>query len=254
MTVELLRIVETTHLGSDQIAHHAEQIHATVLQKSPYIRTANFSRVHPTDLLLLYTEYDARFFHGRVRESLGSTLLTFRLSKRMTRIGGQTARYIDQRSGTRRYEISVATTMLYGCFREDDHRPISVCGFVCRDRLDALQRVMEHELVHLVEMLLWNQSSCSAERFHSISRRLFGHTENCHQLITPRERASVQFGIHAGMLVRFQFEGRQFTGIVNRISKRATVLVEDGQGEPYSNGKRYRKFYVPVPSLEAVPR
>ena len=54
------------------------------------------------------------------------------------------------------------------------------------------------------------------------------------------------------MAVRFRFEGVERTGIVNRISKRATVLVEDPEGQRYSNGKHYIKFYVPVQLLEAV--
>ena len=62
----------------------------------------------------------------------------------------------------------------------------------------------------------------------------------------------MKFGIKPGMLVRFRFDGVEHTGIVNRISKRATVLVEDGRGVRYTNGKHYAKFYVPVQSLEAV--
>ena len=111
---------------------------------------------------------------------------------------------------------------------------------------------MEHEMVHLIEMLLWDESSCARSRFQSITRRFFGHTENMHQLITPRERAIVKFGIRPGMKVRFRFEGAERTGIVNRISKRATVLVEDDRGQRYTNGKHYAKFYVPVQSLEAA--
>jgi hypothetical protein len=111
---------------------------------------------------------------------------------------------------------------------------------------------MEHELVHLIEMVLWDKSSCSQGRFHSITRRFFGHTENMHQLIAPKERAIVKFGIKPGMKVRFRFDGEECTGIVNRISKRATVLVEDDRGQRYTNGKHYAKFYVPVQSLEAV--
>jgi len=38
-------------------------------------------------------------------------------------------------------------------------------------------------------------------------------------------------------------------GTVNRITKRATVLVEDPEGEPYSDGKRYRKYLVPLQLL-----
>jgi hypothetical protein len=54
------------------------------------------------------------------------------------------------------------------------------------------------------------------------------------------------------MAARFTFEGVKRTGIVNRISKRATVLVEDREGQRYSNGKHYIKFYVPVQLLQAV--
>jgi hypothetical protein len=62
----------------------------------------------------------------------------------------------------------------------------------------------------------------------------------------------VRFGIKPGMAVRFRFDGVEHTGIVNRISKRATVLVEDREGQRYSDGKHYIKFYVPVQSLKAV--
>jgi hypothetical protein len=37
---------------------------------------------------------------------------------------------------------------------------------------------------------------------------------------------------------------------VNRVTKRATVLVEDARGVRYSDGRRYAKFYVPVGMLE----
>jgi hypothetical protein len=52
--------------------------------------------------------------------------------------------------------------------------------------------------------------------------------------------------------VRFRLDGRHYTGRVNRITKRATVLVEDRSGERYSDGKRYAKFYVPLEMLEKM--
>ena len=105
---------------------------------------------------------------------------------------------------------------------------------------------------HLIEMLLWSTSSCAKPRFHSMTLRFFGHTENKHQLITPKETAIVKYGIRPGMTVRFRFDGVERTGVVNRINKRATVLVEDRKGQRYSNGKHYIKFYVPVQLLESV--
>jgi hypothetical protein len=252
MPANLLQIVESTTLGADQIAARAKQIHAAVLSKSEFIDDPNFTTIHPDDLELLFAEYDNKFFDGQVRKTLGTIPLHFGLSKRMTSSGGKTAHYSGRADGKQWYEISASTTLLFGCFGGDDHRPITTSGIVCRDRLDALQRVMEHELVHLVEMLLWGKSSCSQSRFHSITRRFFGHTENKHRLITPREKAVVKFGIKPGMAVRFRFDGVEHQGVVNRINKRATVLVEDQHGEQYSDGKRYAKFYIPVRLLESM--
>jgi len=252
MPADLLQIVESITLGADEIAARTKQIHGTVLSMFEYLDAPNFTKIHPDDLQLLFSEYDSKFFDGQIKESLGDTPLHFGLSKRMTSSGGKTAHYTGRTDGKQCYEISVSTTILFGCFTDDDHRPISGSGIVCRDRLDALQRVMEHEITHLIEMLLWDKSSCAKPRFHSITLRFFGHTENRHQLITPKEKAIVKYGIKPGMTVRFRFDGVEHKGVVNRINKRATVLVEDRGGERYSNGKHYAKFYVPVQLLEAV--
>ncbi len=252
MPANLLQIVESTTLDAERISARTAQIHALVLSKSKYIDAPNFTRIHPADLELLFAQYDHEFFDGQVRKTLGKIRLDFDLSKRMTSSGGKTAYYTDRTSGRRWYEIGVSTTVLFGCFDGKDHRPISASGILCRDRLDALQRIVEHELVHLIEMLLWGKSSCSQSRFHSITERFFGHTENKHQLITPKEKAMVKFGVEPGIVVRFRFDGIEHEGVVSRINKRATVLVEDRRGEPYSDGKRYAKFYVPVQLLEAI--
>jgi hypothetical protein len=252
MPTDLLQIVESTTLDAETISSRSAQIHANVLSRSKYIHAANFTKIHPDDLAILFAEYDDQFFGGQVKATLGTTTLRFGLSKRMTSSGGKTARFADRSSGRRWYEISASTTILFGGFTEDDHRPIVTSGITCRDRLAALQRIMEHEIVHLIEMLLWGKSSCSQPRFHSITRRFFGHTENKHNLITPKEKALVKFGIRPGVKVRFWFDGIEYAGVVNRVSKRATVLVEDSRGRGYTDGKHYAKFYVPVQMLEAV--
>ncbi len=250
MSVDLIQFVQRATLGADQIAARTRHIHDVVLSKSKYIDKPNFTTIHPTDLELLFSEYDDTFFDGQIRKTLGTIPLHFGLSKRMTSSGGKTTQYTSGTDGNRWYEISVSTTILFGCFGGDDHRPLAACGIVCRGRLDALQRVMEHELIHLIEMLLWGKSSCAKPRFHSITSRCFGHTDNRHQLITPKERAIVKYGIKPGMAVRFRFDGVEHKGIVNRINKRATVLVEDRNGERYADGKHYIKFYVPVQLLK----
>jgi hypothetical protein len=177
--------------------------------------------------------------------------LTFRLSSTMTRAGGKTIRTVIPQNGAKPkvfYEIALASRMLFMTFGDID-RPVAVCGFVCNNRLDAMQRIMEHEIIHLYELLVWGKSSCSGKRFQDLANRIFGHTGTKHELVTPRERAAVTHGIRTGDIVEFQFQGVRHVGRVNRIHHRATVLVEAVDGTRYTDGKRYKKFYVPLPWL-----
>jgi len=251
--VDFIPFVQTTVVPSERIAEHTASIHAAVLRESKWLDGPNFTQIHPHDLTFVFEAYDTAFFGGRIKQALGKVPLQFALSSRMTSAGGKTLTAVNRSTKERRYEISISTAILFNCFR-DDHRPMTACGLVCRDRLDALQRVMEHEIVHLIEQIAWNKSSCSQPPFQSITRRFFGHTEHKHDLITPRERARVKFGIQPGTTVRFRFDGVERTGVVNRVSKRATVLVEDPNGQRYTNGKHYLKYYIPVQMLSAVER
>jgi len=127
---------------------------------------------------------------------------------------------------------------------------VRVNGLVCNDRLEAAQRVFEHELIHLLEMLVWGGSSCSADRYKGLVWNYFAHTQTRHDLVTQQERARTRFDVRVGDRVAFTFDGVRHQGVVNRITRRATVLVEDAHGSPYTNGKRYLKFYIPLSMLE----
>jgi hypothetical protein len=253
--MDLQQRIESTTISTDEISARTHEIYETVLLESPRLDAGNFTVVHSDDVERLFDLYDRQFFDGGCRKLLGNTPLGFRLSKRMTQAAGKAARReLRRRDGAvvrTDYEIAVSTTLLYQTF-QDEESPILLSGIPCRDRLEALQRVLEHETVHLIEMLLWTQSSCSAPRFQSIANRFFGHTEHRHQLITPRQRAFTEYGIRSGDTVSFRFEGRHYIGRVNRITKRATILVEDTRGPRYSDGKKYKKYYVPVPMLRRV--
>ena len=151
-------------------------------------------------------------------------------------------------TGPRQFELVLSSTLLFQTF-EDSDRPVEVTGRPCRDRLEAMQRVAEHELVHLVEMMIWNEGTCSENRFQSIARRYFGHTDYRHDLITQRERALMKFSIRLGDTVHFFHDGHQLTGRVNRITRRATILVPSKKGELFNDGRRYQRYYVPLENL-----
>jgi hypothetical protein len=247
----LATFVTQQRFTASEIEDRFRRIEATLLAQSRHLCKSNFNRIHPRDLEILFEACDQAVFRGYLSSALGNTPLRFRLSSRMTSAGGRTARFRSS-DGNIRYEIAVAGGLLFQGFSDQD-RPIHVCGLHCESRLHALVRIFEHELIHLVEYMCWRDSKCSAPRFQDIAGRLFGHRSHVHELITWKERARTS-GIGTGSLVSFVFEGARLQGRVNRVTKRATVLVEDVAGQRYSDGRRYRRFYVPLAALEPLPR
>jgi hypothetical protein len=240
-----------------EVARRSRRIYETMLDQSPQIRVANFTVIGTDDLERLFGLYDREFFRGLLGEMLledRAHPMSFRLSRRLTRAAGQTMRQVRRVpvAGTMTervdYEISVSTTLLFSTFQNVE-REVIVGGLVCRSRLESLQRIFEHELLHLAEFLGWGRSNCRADNYHALSRRIFAHEGAFHDLVTPREQAIVAFGIRVGDRVSFEIDGAHHVGRVNRITRRATVLVEDPRGQVYSDGKRYLTFYVPLPLL-----
>ncbi len=241
-------------LASEEIQARALTIYEALLAGSRHLGSGDFRRIAPEDLSRLFRLYDDTFFAGHLKRALegpGGGPLFLRLSQRMTRAGGRTTVYRRRgREGElREFEIAVSTTLLFQTFH-DVHRTVTVVGLECHDRLDALLRIFEHELIHLCEFLAWGASSCERPRFHDLAARLFGHRGFTHELVTARERALARHGVRLGDRVAFRWEGRRLTGFINRITKRATVLVESADGARYDDGHHYRKYYVPLDELE----
>ena len=243
--------------SAEEVADRVARIYQAMTAHSPQIRDGNFTLIGTDDLERLFGWYDREFFRGRLGEMIvedGAHPMAFRLSRRMVSAAGQTVKEVRQLKGDGRmadkvdYEITISATLLYNTFQNVE-RTVTVGGLVCRDRLEALQRIFEHELLHLAEFLGWGRSNCRAENFHALSRRIFAHEGAYHDLITPREQARTAFNIRVGDRVSFEIDGAWHAGRVNRITRRASVLVEDESGNRYSDGKRYLTYYVPLPLL-----
>ena len=245
----LSRILLTRDPGPVRIRRRTRDIGRRLLRASPHASEPNFTRLHTDDLSFLFAAYDARFLEGLCGKLLGPVGLSFRLSSRMTRAGGKTTRHRGP-DGTTHFEIAVATSILFDGFLAGDPA-VTVSGLPCHHRLGALQRLFEHELVHLAEWLCWDESHCNRKRFQGIAERLFGHRAHTHELVTRSERAA-KLGIEIGTLVSFRYRERRLHGRVNRITKRATVLVDDPKGELWSDGRRYVRYYVPLGELRPV--
>lgn len=223
-----------------------------VLLNSPNIKRPNFDVISAADLGMLFQVTDELFFAGEIGRYVEKNFakpLTFRLSTRMTTAGGTTTMFRPGSNDSEtEFEIAIATTPLFGTFKFESHAKVG--GVQCDSRLEALQRIMEHEVVHLVELLGTGDSNCQAKPFRAMVRNYFGHRESNHQLMTPSDVARKQLGIRCGDSVEFHVDGFRYRGFVNRITKRATVLVKDPGGTEYCDGERYVKYYVPLPMLK----
>lgn len=256
---DLIRRLVELRYPSDEVAARTKAIYERILRDSPRVRAGNFTQIAAADLTLMYELYDERFFAGGLAQLVKASgaPLRFELSARLTRSAGLTKRFSPRtRPGAppappTLFEISLSTTLLFQSFR-DVQRTIRVNGLVCNDRLEAAQRVFEHELLHLLEMLAYVSSDCDAERYKTLAWNLFAHTQTKHDLVTQNERARAKFDVRVGDRVSFTFEGRPLVGVVNRITRRATILVEDERGVAHSDGKKYLKFYIPLPMLTRV--
>ncbi len=250
MLRHLTYTISRTRLTPAERVRRSARISRNLMQNSSLVDGCNFDRIGVDDLQFLFRAIDREFFRGRVVGYLHDQRLPlrFRLSTRMTSSGGMTISTLPKgQPRPTSFEIVISSTLLFESFR--DQQPILVTGLVCENRLQALQRIMEHEMIHLVEMLIWNRSSCSARRFRGIAQRLFGHRQSTHQLLTPADTARTRHNIVVGDWVSFMVEKQRQLGVVNQITRRATVLVPDRDGQHYSDGKHYRKFYVPIAKL-----
>lgn len=248
----LEKVLATGRLPASQILGRQLDIFQSMLRASRTIQHPNFQALHVQDLKSMFHLYDDIFFNGQIDLALANmgSSLTFRVSRRMTSAGGKTTRWHYPKSQHRppRFEIALSSTLLFESFQ--NQRPIQVTGLSCQSRLEAMQRVMEHETIHLCEMLVWFHSSCAAGRFLRIANGLFDHRKSSHELLTPVDKARKDLGIRVGDQVKFSLNGEQMVGTVNRITRRATVLVPHQRGQKYTDGGSYLKFYVPLTQLQ----
>lgn len=244
--------------GSEEIIKKRRWVTELFLQKSSRVRNSDITEISSRDLHLLFKLYDEAFFQNWFADCFPGSI-KFSFSRRMTKSAGKTI-YPKNNDPSKPQEIvievriSIDFIFNYGLLGMEH----VVGGIQTRNSLDALQIILEHELVHVIEFIHFQQSNCRQKRFTTLAYNLFGHTESCHRLPTHQQIASQSLGLTAGSLVSFSFEGRRLKGIVARINKRATVMVRDPKGS-YTDqqGNRYSKYYVPLqvlrPSSEGDP-
>ena len=236
-----------------EIKKRREEAAKLFIERSANIKNPDLKGINEQDLKLLFELYDENFFHHWFADNFAGTL-GFTFSRRMTRSAGITScpRNIDPaRPESMAFQIKISIDFLsrYDTIKGNH----LVSGIKTRSRLEALQLIFEHELVHVIEFIHFRRSNCKNERFKNIAHSLFGHTESYHHLPTNQQVARQKLGIIPGDRVSFRYEGKRLEGVLHRINKRATVMVPDRSGDfADTKGQRYSKYYVPLSIIKKI--
>src|SRR5262245_20559167 len=143
-SMELRLILEQVRLSPSEITAKSRLVYDRAIHQSRCLQRGNFESIEPRDLQLLFDACDEIYLGGAIRRALGAEPLRFRLSRRLTSAAGQTTRRsvrIDRLTKRRDFEITISTTLLFQSFLESG-RTVSASGVECRNRLEALQRVL----------------------------------------------------------------------------------------------------------------
>ena len=220
---------------------------------------ANFTELTKAHVSCAFALIDKELLGGQLAPLLKGERrrVRFRVAPRMTARAGQ---LLTEHAKPREHELAISSTLLMQAFQRGS-RDVVVNGCSCANRTEALLRVVEHEMIHLLFVCDGMPAHCRTQAYHgpafcSAVKKLFGHKDYRHDLITPREVAAAG-GLEAGCTVRFTMSGETLTGKVNRVTKRATVLVKCEEGHcdarQFSDGQHYRKFFVPAEDCVVLP-
>lgn len=132
------------------------------------------------DLIALFDLYDQEFFEG------GIAAVFYRHKRRLhfhvvsdlgTQAGHFSRRGFD-------HDLTISWPALALAFTKNE-RIIDVCGIPCRDRLEALMCVFEHELTHLICFTNWlHCEEPHGLEFRAVAGAFFRHMKSTHQLPT----------------------------------------------------------------------
>ncbi len=109
----------------------------------------NFTELSKSHLAKAFALIDAELLGGNLAPLLRAEQrrLSFRVAPRMTSRAGHLE---TQHATPRKHELAISSTLLFQTFRNARERRVVVNGCSCTDRTQALLRVVEHEIIHLL--------------------------------------------------------------------------------------------------------
>ncbi len=249
----------TYHYSKQEINERFEKVRNEVFLQSNQIKTANFLTIADKDIKLIFELYDNYFFDNYFKESKVTEKMAFDLSKKMTSAGAKLMYYKVSNKNPVQFRMRISSYLIFNSFKNNSSdlipQTINLAGFQTKNRLEALLHVIEHEIIHLIEFLAFNDSSCKKDNFKNLANRIFGHTAFTHQLLTGKMEALKEYNLRVGDWVSFSFDGKHYKGIIHRITKRATIMALDKNGiYKDEKGNRFTKYYILLKYLKKLDK
>lgn len=187
----------------------------------------------------MFKYYDYYFFSNLISYGLnkGSPLnneknkISFEFSNRLTSTGGTCLR-----DGICSYKIKISSNRI-NKLEPNNVNKIHINGLTPKNRIDGLQLIFEHELIHAVLSLYKNDLNGHNKLFQDIVLKLFGHTEFKHGISdhilndNSHKNKYTKNDFEIGDMVYFMNgKGMKIRGKIIKINpKRAKVNSEDGK-------------------------
>jgi hypothetical protein len=210
--------------------------------------SVNFSDLKNSDIKRLFDLYDDYFFGGSIMEKINSSGSTIKFTS--SSLGGSTfaGKCIMTKAGMKcTFELRFPSKLFLKLFtQKGSNKLLKTNGIICRDRLECLQLVFEHELVHLI-MHLWNYYDKSGDLYSShgklfqcMTKSLFDHTDYRHELFNEFEEGTefiTKKVAFVGMDVYILVDGKNIYGKITKVNPKKAIIQTE-------SGKMYKSSYV----------
>jgi hypothetical protein len=245
----------TYKYSKKEINDRFEKVRQQVFIQSKQIKIDNFQVASNDDIKLVFNLYDTYFFDNYFKENKVTEKMAFDFSKKMTSAGGKLMYYKVTNQNPIQFRMRISAYLIFNSFKNNEAKPVNLAGFETKNRLEALLHIIEHEIIHLIEFLAFNDSSCKKDNFKNLANQIFGHTAFTHQLLTGKMEAFQEYNLKIGDWVDFSFDGKNYKGFIQKITKRATVMALDEKGIYKDNkGNRFTKYYILLKYLKKMDK
>lgn len=185
----------------------------------------------------LFYAIDEHMLYGYVEEMLikENSTVKFRISR-----GTRTAGTCGKDGCV--YTISISNQLFDGLFKKGE-KTLITNGLKCKSRNECLMLTLEHEMVHLITMLI-GSDDCHGRIFQCVAKELFEHTDFRHEF--TKGDVDLRFNkedVYVGLVVQ------------TSVGLGTVVKLNPSRAKVYIDGKTWNVPYsgLKIPQTDEIP-